>query len=354
MNGTQITVSNALLEPGHVHGDDEVIVAPDGRCAASVVLAAFNVGLCSNTPRTPDGFVTSLDDIRREEKEVKKWLGGVAAVPQRHSKLKYVPRLVKLPNGACAETTDFPVLATATHHRNVVDPKHGQLYHHEHEQRNTSGTRPETNSCREDRIKARKDSSSSDAFRSLLTKREGASAAEEKIRKSRTSTGSIQQKKLRRCLGVTGPSVAVCDCFLKTICVRCFFAARNRNNYAREECSISTVRLYARVWTTVGAVLLKPGDVQTWRGKVSHRTGCVAKAWAEKGDIGSEADAANRTTVKHSVTFLSYGMEVEARHRARKPNGCDANVARVAFCVVARTISGAPEDSMIEKESCDF
>ena len=114
-----MTVANAPKQPGHVHGDDGVNVTPDGRCGASVILAAFSPSLCSDTSRAPDGFMTSLDDVRREEKEAKKWL---AAVAQRHGKLKYVPRLLELASGACAETRDFPVLATAMHHRIVVEP----------------------------------------------------------------------------------------------------------------------------------------------------------------------------------------------------------------------------------------
>ena len=52
INGVQVSVGEALKQPGHVLGGDIVNVAPDGRCAASTILAAFNVLTYMTTPRT--------------------------------------------------------------------------------------------------------------------------------------------------------------------------------------------------------------------------------------------------------------------------------------------------------------
>ena len=56
----------------------EVNVALDVRCAASVTLAAFTVDVYQKTPRIDLEFATSHGHIQCEEQNAKSWLEGVA------------------------------------------------------------------------------------------------------------------------------------------------------------------------------------------------------------------------------------------------------------------------------------
>ena len=78
VGGEEMSVQQARAEPGHVLGGQEVNVAPDVRCRASVILAAFNVDVYHKTPRTDAGFATTHENIQREEQHAREWLEGVA------------------------------------------------------------------------------------------------------------------------------------------------------------------------------------------------------------------------------------------------------------------------------------
>ena len=89
VNGKELSVQQARTEPGHVLGGQEINVVPDGRCAASVILAAFNVDLNQNTRRTDAGFATSHQNIFREEQDAKSWLEGVAKKATQHGRAHF-------------------------------------------------------------------------------------------------------------------------------------------------------------------------------------------------------------------------------------------------------------------------
>ena len=122
INGFVVSVDDALKQPGHVLGGNIVNVAPDGRCAASTIVAAFNVMLYMTTPRTEAGYALILEDVKREESQAREWLEGVGTVAKRHGKLQYFERLMALAGGACAEADDFQIYAKAIHHCIVVEP----------------------------------------------------------------------------------------------------------------------------------------------------------------------------------------------------------------------------------------
>ena len=122
ISGVQVSVGEALKQPGHVLGGDIVNVAPDGRCTASTIVAASNVLTYMTTPRTEGGYAQLLHDVQREERQAREWLEGIGAVAERHGKAHYVERLMALAGGACAEADDFQIYAKAIRHCIVVCP----------------------------------------------------------------------------------------------------------------------------------------------------------------------------------------------------------------------------------------
>ena len=68
INGVQVSVGEALKQLGHVLGGDIVNVAPDGRCAASTIVAAFNVLTYLTTHRTEAGYAEITHDVQRERR----------------------------------------------------------------------------------------------------------------------------------------------------------------------------------------------------------------------------------------------------------------------------------------------
>ena len=116
----EMSVQQARAEPGHVLGGQEVNVAPDVRCPASVILAAFNV--FHKTPRTDGGLATTHENIQREERHARSGLTVLRRKAREHRKVHFTERLLELAGGVRAGSSDFNVFVSAVHHRIVVEP----------------------------------------------------------------------------------------------------------------------------------------------------------------------------------------------------------------------------------------
>ena len=106
---------------GHMRANQIIDVAPDGRCASSCVLAAFNVTRYSNVQRKPSGYAESREEVIREEHDVKEFLFGKAREAREHGKEEWGKRFEQLAAGELAEAFDLKQLARAIGHRIIVE-----------------------------------------------------------------------------------------------------------------------------------------------------------------------------------------------------------------------------------------
>ena len=155
--------------------------------------------------------------------------------------------------------------------------------HREREKRNTFGSKTETNLCNEDCIRPGDKTLFFHRYTKSINQREGASASEEKFRKSRTTTANTHWTNLRRWLGVMGPRELPFVTFLrKTIYGSCALTWKQWTTCEGGNIPRTQSGMHSRMWRVVGAIFLEPVTVDAWKAQVSHRTHDAAKSRDDK------------------------------------------------------------------------
>ena len=192
--------------------------------------------------------------------------------------------------------------------------------HRERERRDNFGPRPRTMMCPESAIESSEKIMFLERYTKSVNQRVGARAGHEPFKKSSCTTAGTHWRNMRRWLGVKklapgseGVPIKIRDVLTESNVQELCKDFENKKNMRKRKFSVATMRMYARMWSVVGAIFIQQKDeLDEWKKMVSHRIKDAIQTRKDEGDVSAESEAANRTTMKPTFTFL------DMLHRRKK------------------------------------